>query len=97
MKVRRLGNEIHWLELDSNKPIKEPSRLVRIARGSGRSIREVNELMEQHKQFARMVEKMKNLGKGRGGGRGDIAKMANIVPPHIMKQMGGKSRGLICF
>lgn len=73
-------------ELDSNKPIKENSRLMRIARGSGRSPREVNELLEQHKQFAKMVKKMQGFGKGRGN---QMAKMANIVPPHIMKQMGG--------
>jgi len=36
-----------------------------------------------------MVEKMKNLGKGRGNMNMNIAKMANAVPPHIMKQMGG--------
>jgi len=77
-------------ELDSNKPLKEPSRINRIARGSGRSIREVSELVEQHKQFARMVDKMKNLGKGRGQmNMQNLAKMANAVPPHIMKQMGG--------
>jgi len=75
-------------ELDSDKPIKEQSRLARIARGSGRSIKEVSELMEQHKQFAKMVDKMKVFSKG--GMRGNnMQKMASIVPPHIMKQMGG--------
>jgi len=73
-------------ELDSNKPMKELSRIHRIARGSGRSAKEVHDLLEQHKQFARMVDKMKNLGKARGN---NLSKMANVVPPHIMKQMGG--------
>ncbi len=90
MRVRSC--EIEWslicLELDSDKPIKEQSRLARIARGSGRSIKEVSDLMEQHKQFAKMVDKMKVFTKG--GMRGNnMQKMANIVPPHIMKQMGG--------
>eukprot|EP01118_Nematostelium_gracile_P007734 TRINITY_DN2529_c0_g1_i1.p1 TRINITY_DN2529_c0_g1~~TRINITY_DN2529_c0_g1_i1.p1 ORF type:complete len:488 (-),score=159.24 TRINITY_DN2529_c0_g1_i1:79-1542(-) len=80
-------------ELDSNKPIKEQSRIIRIARGSGRNIREVAELLEQHKQFMKMVDKMKNItnfGKGsRGNQMQNMAKMANAVPPHIMKQMGG--------
>jgi len=76
-------------ELDSNKPIKDPTRMQRIARGSGRSIKEVHELVEQHKQFAKMVDKMKGLGKPGRSGAVNMAKMANVVPPHIMKQMGG--------
>lgn len=76
-------------ELDSNKPIKEPTRIQRIARGSGRSIKEVHDLIEQHKQFARMVDKMKGLGKPGRNPALNMAKMANVVPPHIMKQMGG--------
>lgn len=74
-------------ELDSDKPIKENSRLVRIARGSGRSVREVQELMEQQKQFAQMLVKMKSITKARGSNM--TQKMANAVPPHLMKQMGG--------
>jgi len=78
-------------ELDNDKPMKDTSRFQRIARGSGRSMKEVHDLLEQHKQFARMVDKMKSFTKG---GRGminpqNLSKMANIVPPHIMKQMGG--------
>jgi len=49
--------------LDSNKPLKDTSRMNRIARGSGRSIREVAELVEQHKMFAKMVDKMKGKKK----------------------------------
>jgi len=76
-------------ELDSNKPLKEQTRIVRIARGSGRSIKEVNELLEQHKQFAKMVDKFKMFGKGGRGAAQNLQKMASAVPPHIMKQMGG--------
>jgi signal recognition particle subunit SRP54 len=84
--------------LDSDKPviIKEPTRINRIARGSGRSMKEVSDLLEQHKQFAKMVDKMKVFSKG--GMRGNnIQKMASVVPPHIMKQMGGMYflRGLL--
>lgn len=71
------------------KPIKEPSRIARIARGSGRSNKEVNELLEQHKQFAKMVDKLKGITKGVRGNNINLSKMANVVPPHIMKQMGG--------
>jgi len=81
-------------ELDNNKPMKEVSRIQRIARGSGRSVKEVHDLLEQHKQFAKMVGKFQGLGKM--GGRGhnqmnpaNLSKMASAIPPNIMKQMGG--------
>jgi hypothetical protein len=51
-------------------------------------------LLEQHKQFAKMVDKMKTFSKGGKNnmmGPQNMAKMANVVPPHIMKQMGGES------
>lgn len=75
-----------YLELDSLKPMKDPSRMLRVARGSGRSLKEVGELIEQHKLFAKMVEKMKGLAKSKGN---NLSKLSQMVPPHLMKQMGG--------
>lgn len=46
-------------ELDNFKII-NASRITRIAKGSGRPVREVNELFEQYKQFEK-VFKNKNL------------------------------------
>ena len=46
---------------------KQPGRLTRIARGSGVSTREVQELLTQYQKFAQMVKKMggiKGLFKG---------------------------------
>lgn len=74
-------------ELDNVKPIKENSRMTRIARGSGRSVREVQELLEQFKHFSKMVEKFKGLKGARG--QPNLSKMANLVPPNVMKQIGG--------
>jgi len=77
-------------ELDNDKPLKEPSRFQRIARGSGRSIKEVHDLLEQHKQFAKMVDKMKHMTKGgRMPNNINPKNLMNAVPPHILKQMGG--------
>jgi len=73
-------------ELDNDKPLKDGSRIARIARGSGRSIKEVNELLEQHKLMSKMVDKMKALTKSRGN---NLSKLQQMVPPHLMKQMGG--------
>ena len=46
---------------------KQPSRLVRVARGSGTSVREVEDLLKQYGRFAELVKKMggmKGLFKG---------------------------------
>ncbi len=47
---------------------RQPGRLARVARGSGTSQREVQELISQYTKFAAMVKKMggiKGLFKGR--------------------------------
>jgi len=80
-------------ELDNNKPIKDQSRIQRLARGSGRSIGEVSGLIDQHKNFEKMIKKMKpltNIKPGRGGmNPANLSKLTNAIPPQIMKQMGG--------
>eukprot|EP01125_Pyxidicula_operculata_P014155 TRINITY_DN46_c0_g1_i1.p1 TRINITY_DN46_c0_g1~~TRINITY_DN46_c0_g1_i1.p1 ORF type:complete len:478 (+),score=136.39 TRINITY_DN46_c0_g1_i1:71-1504(+) len=77
-------------ELDSPKVL-NPNRIARVARGSGRSVKEVNELLVQFKQFEKVVSKMKGLRPGRMGNQ-----IQNLVPPHLLKQMGGAS-GLNSF
>lgn len=79
---------------------KHPTRVSRVARGSGVSSREVQELLSQYQKFAQMVKKMggiKGLFKG-----GDMAKnvnpsqmaklnqqMARMMDPRVLQQMGG--------
>lgn len=46
---------------------KQPTRTQRVARGSGTSVREVQELLMQYQKFSQMVKKMggiKGLFKG---------------------------------
>jgi signal recognition particle subunit SRP54 len=80
-------------ELDDSKVLtkQSQSRITRIARGSGRSVKEVNELLEQFKHFEKVMKKMKGLKLGKGGElRGkNLAQMSSMIPPHLMKQMGG--------
>jgi len=71
-------------ELDNPKVL-NTSRLNRIARGSGKSIKEVNELLAQFKQFEKVVGKMKGMKPGRVG----VNQIQSLVPPHLLKQMGG--------
>jgi signal recognition particle subunit SRP54 len=42
------------------------SRRLRIAKGSGRSVQEVNRLLTQFKQMQKMMKSMKGLGRGKG-------------------------------
>lgn len=88
-------------ELDNPKVL-NPSRIERIARGSGRPLRDVNELLAQHKMFEGLVGSpgMAALtGAKPKGGKGmpknlqQMAKnpqqLANMLPPELVKQMGG--------
>uniref|UniRef100_A0A915J2D4 Signal recognition particle 54 kDa protein n=1 Tax=Romanomermis culicivorax TaxID=13658 RepID=A0A915J2D4_ROMCU len=91
-------------ELDSLKATelfqKQPGRIARVARGSGTSVGEVKELLQQYKKFAEMVKKMgsiKGLFKG-----GDMSaknvnptqmsklnqQMAKMMDPRVLHQMG---------
>lgn len=79
---------------------KDNSRVVRVARGSGVTEREVKELISQYTKFAAVVKKMggiKGLFKS-----GDVAKnvnpaqmaklnqqMAKMIDPRMLQQMGG--------
>jgi signal recognition particle subunit SRP54 len=58
-------------ELDGQKPLSK-SRIIRIARGSGTQPPEVNFLVEEHKKFKGMVEKM---GKMKLNSKTDMANM----------------------
>ncbi|ORX99592.1 signal recognition particle protein [Basidiobolus meristosporus CBS 931.73] len=60
-------------ELDSDGKIfsQQTSRIVRVARGSGTRVEEVDMLLTQFKQFAQMVKKM-------GGNKGMLKNMGNM-------------------
>ena len=79
---------------------KENSRVLRVARGSGSTEREVKDLISQYTKFAAVVKKMggiKGLFKS-----GDVTKnvsttqmaklnqqMAKMIDPRMLQQMGG--------
>nr|Q8MZJ6.1 RecName: Full=Signal recognition particle subunit SRP54; AltName: Full=Signal recognition particle 54 kDa protein [Geodia cydonium]AAM23234.1 signal recognition particle 54 kD protein [Geodia cydonium] len=81
---------------------KQPGRAARVARGSGTSVREVNELLKQYSNFSATVKKMggiKGLFKGGDLGKNvnpsQMAKlnqqMAKMMDPRVLQQMGGMS------
>jgi len=103
-KLMTMMDSMNDAELDSPNGAKlftkNPGRLNRVARGSGVSAKEVQELLTQYQKFAQMVKKMggiKGLFKG-----GDMAKnvnttqmaklnqqMAKMMDPRVLHQMGG--------
>ncbi|AES68174.2 putative signal-recognition-particle GTPase [Medicago truncatula] len=69
-------------ELDSSNPkLINESRMMRIARGSGRLVREVLELMEVYKRIAKEFSKISRCRNPQD--------MVKSFPPHLLKQFGG--------
>ncbi|VVB17707.1 unnamed protein product [Arabis nemorensis] len=65
-------------ELDSSNPkVFSETRMMRIARGSGRIVSEVMEMLNEYKKLAT------TFGKGKG------QNMSKILPPQLLKQIGG--------
>jgi signal recognition particle subunit SRP54 len=89
-------------ELDDPKirKLMTPSRVNRIARGSGRSIMEVNNLIASYTKFEDVVKKIGKMNfkamtqdpgsllSGRMGQQ-QMAQLAKALNPQMLKQMGG--------
>lgn len=71
------------------------SRIMRIARGAGRQIREVMEMMEEYKRLAKIWSKMKGLKIPKKGEMSALSRnmnaqhMSKVLPPQMLKQIGG--------
>ncbi|KAL6285966.1 hypothetical protein ACE6H2_010356 [Prunus campanulata] len=90
------GNFTCLAELDSSNPkLINESRIVQIARGSGRQIKEVMEMFEEYKRLAKIWSKMKGLkipkkGEMSAPSRNMNAQhMSKVLPPQMLKQIGG--------
>lgn len=83
-------------ELDGIKQM-NPQRVVRIAKGSGSRIEEVNQLLEEYKRLKTMIEGLAKTPLGKGGKMADLArnpgnlmgKLQKIMDPRMLQQMGG--------
>ncbi|XP_004301434.1 PREDICTED: signal recognition particle 54 kDa protein 2-like [Fragaria vesca subsp. vesca] len=83
-------------ELDNtDTKITTESRMVRIARGSGRLVREVMEMFEEYKRQAKIWRSgMKGLNFSKGpmsqlNRSINARKMSKNLPPQMLKQIGG--------
>ena len=98
MKLKRMiyiCDSMTEKELDSNGAIfiEQPSRMIRVARGSGTSVREVEDLLTQHKVMANMAKKMKgnmaNMEKAKGVMQGKNNKQQMEAAQKRLQSMGG--------
>lgn len=86
-------------ELDSDGKlfVSQPSRMTRVARGSGTSVREVEDVLTQHRVMAGMAKNMAKMKKagggipGLGGGPGQKAQLAAMQ--RKMAALGGGAGG----
>lgn len=86
-------------ELDSDGKIliSQPSRMVRIACGSGTSVRDVEELLTQHKVMSTVAKNMgqqkKNMAKANSMLQGGNRTQQMAAMQKRMQSMGGAGRG----
>ena len=78
-------------ELDNTYPkLMNESRMKRIARGSGRPVNEVVDVLEEHKRIAKMWSKLplQNIKRPLTNNR-DLKPLVNALPPNMLNQLGG--------
>eukprot|EP01006_Ploeotia_vitrea_P008853 TRINITY_DN21045_c0_g1_i1.p1 TRINITY_DN21045_c0_g1~~TRINITY_DN21045_c0_g1_i1.p1 ORF type:complete len:491 (+),score=93.65 TRINITY_DN21045_c0_g1_i1:101-1573(+) len=84
------------LDTEQVKKVMTNSRIQRIARGSGRSVTEVNDLLKAYQKFEEMVRKVgkmkfKQMAKDPSAMMrpNQISQLAKALNPQVLKQMGG--------
>jgi signal recognition particle subunit SRP54 len=98
IRIKRFGYMMDSMtdeELDNPKLTFNQTRIERVARGSGRSPREVEELLMEYKRFSKVVGKVgKMAGKGGKNAIGDMSRgtaqaMQQHLDPRMLSQFGG--------
>lgn len=102
MKMKRMiyvCDSMNNKELDSDGKIfvEQPARMTRVARGSGTSVREVEELLSQQKVMAGMAKKMggmsKNMQKAQGQMGGGNRQQQMAAMQKRMQSLGQGGMG----
>ena len=76
-------------ELDNTYPkLMNESRMKRIARGSGRPVKEVVDVLEEHKRIAKMWSKLP-FRRPLTNNRDSFKSLVNALPPNMLNQLGG--------
>uniref|UniRef100_A0A7S4LA90 signal-recognition-particle GTPase n=1 Tax=Paramoeba aestuarina TaxID=180227 RepID=A0A7S4LA90_9EUKA len=85
--------ELDRSEILTKRGPQRDSRIARISRGSGRSQREVEEVLLQYNNFSAMMGKMKGMNLGKGGNLSarNVNQIAQMMPQNVVGQMGGSN------
>merc|ERR1712000_492613 len=98
MKLKRMiyicdSMTVKELDSDGKMFIEQPTRMTRIAYGSGTSVREVEDLLTQHKMMAGMAKKMggnmKNIQRAQGAMGGGNKQQQMAAMQKRLASMGG--------
>ena len=98
MKMRRMiyicdSMTIKELDSDGKMFVEQPTRMTRIAHGSGTSVREVEDLLTQHRMMAGMAKKMggnmKNMQRAQNAMGGGNRQQQMAAMQKRMQSMGG--------
>lgn len=86
------------LDSDGKLLISQPSRMTRIACGSGTSVREVEEMLTQHRVMAQIAKNMgankKNMQRAQSMMQGGNKAQQMAAMQKRMQSMGGAGRGM---
>jgi len=76
-EIKKIEAIIHSMTLQerNNHKILNGSRRLRIAKGSGTEVKDVNKLVQRFEQSQKMMSQMMKMGMGKGGGRGGFSGM----------------------
>ncbi|MCJ1365902.1 Signal recognition particle [Acarospora aff. strigata] len=98
MKMKRMiyicdSMTIKELDSDGKVFVEQPTRMTRVAHGSGTSVREVEDLLTQHRMMAGMAKKMggnmKNMQKAQSAMGGGNRQQQMAAMQKRMQSMGG--------
>ncbi|KAI9802374.1 MAG: Signal recognition particle [Piccolia ochrophora] len=98
MKLKRMiyicdSMTIKELDSDGKVFVQQPTRMTRIAHGSGTSVREVEDLLTQHRMMAGMAKKMKgnmaNMQRAQGAMGGGNRNQQMAAMQKRLQSMGG--------
>ncbi|XP_062230392.1 signal recognition particle subunit SRP54 2-like [Phragmites australis] len=77
-------------ELDSTNPkLMNESRIIRIARGSGRLVRDVMDMLEEYKRIAKVMKNIPITKDVNPNSNTYMQQIIKALPPNLLKQMGG--------
>ncbi|EAY98648.1 hypothetical protein OsI_20572 [Oryza sativa Indica Group] len=82
-------------ELDSTNPkLMSESRIKRVARGSGRTMKDVTDMLEEYKRIAKVCSKLKkklpkNMDRNVMNNKDTLNTINNLIPKQLLNQIGG--------